>query len=76
MDYDCLNMIDGLLPSGNTPTLITDAGDLHPWFKKVIILMGTVLALDCLVCSDHLKNRIETVNVDGFPVLLLGSRNF
>ena len=38
VEYAFLDTLNELLPSGVKPTLITDAGYLHPWFKKVIQL--------------------------------------
>ena len=38
VEYAFLDTIKRLLPKGVKPTLITDAGYVHPWFKKVIEL--------------------------------------
>lgn len=38
VEYTFLDTINELLPEGVKPTLVTDAGYLHPWFKKVITL--------------------------------------
>ena len=38
LEYAFLDTLNDLLPEGVKPTLVTDAGYLHPWFKKVIAL--------------------------------------
>ena len=38
VEYSFLDTLNELLPVGVKPTLITDAGYLHPWFKKLIEL--------------------------------------
>ena len=38
LEYAFLDQLKNLLPDGVKPTLITDAGYLNPWFKKVMEL--------------------------------------